>query len=182
MSGALWQLRCRKSAAHVESKIVQTHTNTTYSDHFWKLRCSKSERRCGAKHIFSQNGKGHTTFGPLLGVAMVPRATTTTPTTTTMTTTNVRLRLRLRLALPLRNYYDDYCYYYYCYYDDDYYSYYYYSYYYYFYFYYFYCFHYVYYYYYNYYNSNYNKLQQLQPQLQLPLHKTTATTTQVHYQ
>ena len=29
----------------------QNVKSTTCSDHFWKLRCSKSEHRCGAKHM-----------------------------------------------------------------------------------------------------------------------------------
>ena len=36
---------------------VKMYKNTPFSDHFWKLRCRKSARRCGAKHIRSQNVK-----------------------------------------------------------------------------------------------------------------------------
>ena len=33
----------------------QNVKNTPRSDHFWQLRCRKSARRCGAKHISTQN-------------------------------------------------------------------------------------------------------------------------------
>ena len=44
----------------------------------WKLRCRKSARRCGAKHIRSQNVQNthkHTMFGPLLEVEMLKKCT-----------------------------------------------------------------------------------------------------------
>ena len=49
--------------------------NTEFSDHFWKLRCRKSARRCGAKHISKSKCTKHTTFGPLLEVAMSKKCT-----------------------------------------------------------------------------------------------------------
>ena len=48
----------------------QNVQNTPASDHFWKLRCRKSARRCGAKHISKSKCTKHTSFGPLLEVAM----------------------------------------------------------------------------------------------------------------
>ena len=49
--------------------------NTPASDHFWKLRCRKSARRCGAKHISKWKCTKHTSFGPLLEVAMSKKCT-----------------------------------------------------------------------------------------------------------
>ena len=63
MSRALLAVEMWKKCSTCRS---QNGTKTTCSDHFWKLRCSKSARRCGVKHIFSQNEKAHhvrTTFG-----------------------------------------------------------------------------------------------------------------------
>ena len=45
------------------------------SDHFWKLRCRKRARRCGAKHISKSKCPKHTSFGPLLEVAMSKKCT-----------------------------------------------------------------------------------------------------------
>ena len=53
----------------------QNGQNTPRSDHFWKLRCRKSARRCGAKHISKSKCTKHTTFGPLLEVAMSKKCT-----------------------------------------------------------------------------------------------------------
>ena len=53
----------------------QNVQNTWVSEHFWKLRCRKSARRCGAKHISKSKCTKHTTFGPLLGVAMSKKCT-----------------------------------------------------------------------------------------------------------
>ena len=53
----------------------QNVKNTTCSDHFWKLRCQKSARRCGAKHISKSKCTKHTSFGPLLEVAMSKKCT-----------------------------------------------------------------------------------------------------------
>ena len=53
----------------------QNVQNTSVSDHFWKLRCRKSARRCGAKHISKSKCTKHTTFGPLLEVAMSKKCT-----------------------------------------------------------------------------------------------------------
>ena len=55
-----------------QSQNVQ---NTPGSDHFWKLRCRKSAHRCGAKHISKSKCTKHTTFGPLLEVAMSKKCT-----------------------------------------------------------------------------------------------------------
>ena len=53
----------------------QNVQNTPRSDHFWKLRCRKSARRCGAKHVSKSKCTKHTTFGPLLEVAMSKKCT-----------------------------------------------------------------------------------------------------------
>ena len=53
----------------------QNVQNTWVSEHFWKLRCRKSARRCGAKHISKSKCTKHTTFGPLLAVAMSKKST-----------------------------------------------------------------------------------------------------------
>ena len=53
----------------------QNVQNTPPSDHFWKLRCRKSARRCSAKHVSKSKCTKHTTFGPLLEVAMSKKCT-----------------------------------------------------------------------------------------------------------
>ena len=53
----------------------QNVQNTPRSDHFWKLGCWKIARRCGAKHISKSKCTKHTTFGPLLQVAMSKKCT-----------------------------------------------------------------------------------------------------------
>ena len=53
----------------------QNVQNTPGSDHFWKLWCRKSARRCGAKHISKSKCTKHTSFGPLLEVAMSKKCT-----------------------------------------------------------------------------------------------------------
>ena len=53
----------------------QNVQNTPFSDHFWKLQCRKSARRCGAKHISKSKCTKHTSFGPLLEVAMWKKCT-----------------------------------------------------------------------------------------------------------
>ena len=53
----------------------QNVQNTPASAHFWKLRCRKSARRCGAKHISKSKCTKHTSFGPLLEVAMSKKCT-----------------------------------------------------------------------------------------------------------
>ena len=53
----------------------QNVQNTSASDHFWKLRCRKSARPCGARHISKSKCTKHTTFGPLLEVAMSKKCT-----------------------------------------------------------------------------------------------------------
>ena len=53
----------------------QNGQNTRGADHFWKLRCRKSARRCGAKQISKSKCTKHTTFGPLLEVAMLKKCT-----------------------------------------------------------------------------------------------------------
>ena len=53
----------------------QNVQNTPGPDHFWKLRCRKSARRCGAKHISKSKCTKHTSFKPLLEVAMSKKCT-----------------------------------------------------------------------------------------------------------
>ena len=53
----------------------QNVQSTPAPDHFWKLRCGKSARRCGAKHISMSKCTKHTSFGPLLEVAMSKKCT-----------------------------------------------------------------------------------------------------------
>ena len=53
----------------------QNVQNTSASDHFWKLRCRKSAHRCGARHISKSKCTKHTSFGPLLEVAMSKKCT-----------------------------------------------------------------------------------------------------------
>ena len=53
----------------------QNVQNTPASDHFWKLRCRKSARRCGAKHISKSKCTKHSSFGPLLEVAISKKCT-----------------------------------------------------------------------------------------------------------
>ena len=53
----------------------QNVQSTPLSDHLWKLRCRKSARRCGAKHISKSKCTKHTSFGPLLEVAMSKKCT-----------------------------------------------------------------------------------------------------------
>ena len=47
--------------------------STPCSNHFWKLRCWKSERRCGAKHIWKWTCTKHLGFGPLFDDSMAVR-------------------------------------------------------------------------------------------------------------
>ena len=53
----------------------QNAQNTSTSERFWKLRCRKSACRCGAKHISKSKCTKHTSFGPLLEVAMSKKCT-----------------------------------------------------------------------------------------------------------
>ena len=53
----------------------QNVQNTPCSDHFWKLRCWKSARCCGGKHISKSKCTKHTSFEPLLEVAMSKKCT-----------------------------------------------------------------------------------------------------------
>ena len=66
------QMRDEKLHAVVARSTFRSQNvqNTPVSDHFWKLRCRKSARRCGAKHISRSKCTKHTSFGPLLEVAM----------------------------------------------------------------------------------------------------------------
>ena len=57
--------------AHLQVKTY----NTPAPDHFCTLRCRKSARRCGAKHICKSKCTKHTSFGPLLYVAMSKKCT-----------------------------------------------------------------------------------------------------------
>ena len=51
-SDRFWKLRCRKSARRCGAKHISTqNVKKTGSDHFWKLRCRKSVRRCGAQRV-----------------------------------------------------------------------------------------------------------------------------------
>ena len=50
-------------------------TNTSRSDHFWKLRCRESARSCGAKHMSKSKCTRHTSSGPLLEVEMSKKCT-----------------------------------------------------------------------------------------------------------
>ena len=58
-----------KSARRCGAKHISKSecTNTSASDHFWKLRCRKSARRCGEKHISkwkcTKHTRSRTTFG-----------------------------------------------------------------------------------------------------------------------
>ena len=74
-----WFIQMRDEKVHADvarstfpSQNVQ---NTPLSDHFWKLRCRKSARRCGAKHISMSKCIKHTSFRPLLEVAMSKKCT-----------------------------------------------------------------------------------------------------------
>ena len=53
--------------AHFQVKMYKT---TPGPGHFPQLRCRKSACRCGAKHISKSKCTKHTSFGPLLEVAM----------------------------------------------------------------------------------------------------------------
>ena len=50
-------------------------TQTSRSEHFWKLRCQKSARRCGVKHVSKSKCTKHTSSGPLLEVEMSKKCT-----------------------------------------------------------------------------------------------------------
>ena len=85
----------------------QNVQNTPASDHFWKLRCRKSARRCGAKHISKSKCTKHTTFGPLLEVAISKKvhavvARSTFPSQNVQNTpcTDHFWRFRCRFAWP----------------------------------------------------------------------------------
>ena len=71
------QMRDEKLHAVVARSTFRSQNvqNTSASDHFWKLRCRKSARRCGAKHISKSKCTKHTSFGPLLEVAMSKKCT-----------------------------------------------------------------------------------------------------------
>ena len=71
------QMRDEKLHAVVARSTFRSQNvqNTPLSDHFWKLRCRKSARRCGAKHISKSKCTKHTSFGPLLEVAMSKKCT-----------------------------------------------------------------------------------------------------------
>ena len=73
-----WKSRLAKAAGAElagQMRDVQNVQNTPGPDHFWKLRCRKSARRCGAKHISKSKCTNHTSFGPLLEVAMSKKCT-----------------------------------------------------------------------------------------------------------
>ena len=71
------QMRDEKvHAAMARSAFPSRNVQSTLaSDHFWKLKCRKSARRCGAKHISKSKCTKHTSFGPLLEVAMWKKCT-----------------------------------------------------------------------------------------------------------
>ena len=71
------QMRHEKVHAVVAQSTFRSQNvqNTPAPDHFWKLRCRKSGCRCGAKHISKSKCTKHTTFGPLLEVAMSKKCT-----------------------------------------------------------------------------------------------------------
>ena len=71
------QMRDEKVHAVVARSTFRSQNvqSTPFSDHFWKLRCRKSARRCGAKHISKSKCTKHTSFGPLLEVAMSKKCT-----------------------------------------------------------------------------------------------------------
>ena len=99
-----WKIACRCGAkTHFNVKMYKTHqVRTTFgcwdveklhavvarntfrcqnvqttpgSDNFWMLRCRKSARGRGAKHISKSKCTEHTSFGPLLEVAMSKKCT-----------------------------------------------------------------------------------------------------------
>ena len=53
----------------------QNVQSTPRSEHFWKLRCSKSECRCGTKHISKSKCTKHVSLGRLLEVEMLKKCT-----------------------------------------------------------------------------------------------------------
>ena len=58
--------------AHLQVKMYKTqHSRPT----FWSSDVEKSARPCGAKHVWKSKCTKHTTFGPLLGVAMSKKCT-----------------------------------------------------------------------------------------------------------
>ena len=71
------QMRHEKVHAVVAQSAFRSQNvqNTPAPDHFWKLRCRKSGRRCDAKHISKSKCTKHTTFGPVLEVAMSKKCT-----------------------------------------------------------------------------------------------------------
>ena len=66
------QMRDEKLHAIVaRSKFPSQNVHNTLAlDHFWTFRCRKRGRRCGAKHISKSKCTKHTSFGPLLEVAL----------------------------------------------------------------------------------------------------------------
>ena len=51
----------------------QNVSDTTHSDHFWKLQCRKSAPCSSTKHILKYTCQKRTTLGPLFGRSTVPR-------------------------------------------------------------------------------------------------------------
>ena len=73
------QMRAEKLHAVVARSTFRSQhvQNTPCSDHFWKLRCrKKSAYHCGVKHISKSTCTKHTSFKPLLEVAMSKKCTT----------------------------------------------------------------------------------------------------------
>ena len=71
------QMRDEKLHAVVARSTFRSQNvqSTPALDHFWKLRCRKSARGCCAKHISKSKSTKHTSFGPLLEVAMSKKCT-----------------------------------------------------------------------------------------------------------
>ena len=71
------QMRDEKVHAVVARSTFRSQNveNTPAPNHFWQLRCRKSARRCGAKHISKSKCTKHTSFAPLLEVAMSKKCT-----------------------------------------------------------------------------------------------------------
>ena len=70
-----WDVKKVKAVVARSTFWSQNVQSTPASDHFWKLRCRKSARRCRAKHISKSKCSKHTSFGPLLEVAMSKKCT-----------------------------------------------------------------------------------------------------------
>ena len=70
-----WKLRCRKSARRCGAKHIRSQNVKNTRGYFWRLRCWKSARHCRAKHISKSKCTKHTRSGPLLEVGMLKKCT-----------------------------------------------------------------------------------------------------------